>query len=66
MGLDARDVFVILKWPPEAGLPRYSFATVPHAAELQMPVERVQTCASIEAAASLVDRLNAQAADEAA
>jgi len=66
MSLDARDVFVILKWPEDAGLPRYSFATVQHAAEIRMPVERVQTCSSIQAAASLVDRLNAEAAADAA
>ena len=59
MSLDVSDVFVILRWPADAGLPRYSFATAPHAAELQMAVERVQTCSSLEAAASLVDRLNA-------
>jgi hypothetical protein len=59
MSLDVADVFVILRWPADAGLPRYSFATAPHAAELQMAVERVQTCSSLEAAASLVDRLNA-------
>jgi hypothetical protein len=60
MSLDVADVFVILRWPADAGLPRYSFATAPHAAELQMAVERVQTCSSLEAAASLVDRLNAE------
>ena len=60
MSLDVSDVFVILRWPADAGLPRYSFATAPHAAELQMAVERVQTCSSLEAAASLVDRLNAE------
>ena len=60
MSLDARDVFVILKWPADAGLPRYSFATIPHAAEIQMPVERIRTCSSIEAAASLVAQLNAE------
>jgi hypothetical protein len=61
MSLDARDVFVILKWPADAGLPRYSFATAPHAAEIQMPVERIRTCSSLEAAASLVAQLNAEA-----
>lgn len=66
MSLDARDVFVVLKWPAEAGLPRYSFATMPHAAEIQMPVERIQTCSSLEAAASLVERLNAEATADAA
>ena len=60
MSLDVTDVFVILRWPAAAGLPRYSFATAPHASELQMSVERVQTCSSLEAAASLVDRLNAE------
>ena len=58
MSLDTADVFVIVRWPADAGLPRYSFATVPHVNELQMSVERVQTCSSLEAAASLVDRLN--------
>jgi hypothetical protein len=60
MSLEIADVFVVLRWPADAGLPRYSFATAPHAAELQSFAERVQTCSSIEAAASLVDRLNAQ------
>lgn len=60
MNLDARDVFVILKWPVDAGLPRYSFATVPHAAEILVPVERIETCSSLEKAAALVDRLNAE------
>ena len=60
MSLDSRDVFVVLKWPADAGLPRYSFATAPHAAELQSTVERIQTCSSMEAAASLVARLNAE------
>jgi hypothetical protein len=60
VSLDARDVFVILRWPADAGLPRYSFATVPHAAEIQVPVERVQTCSSIDKAAAIVDRLNAE------
>ena len=60
MSLDSSDVFVILKWPADAGLPRYSFATMPHAHELQVQAELVQTCSSIETAASLVDRLNAE------
>jgi hypothetical protein len=60
VNVDARDVFVILKWPADAGLPRYSFATVPHAAEILVPVERVQTCSSLDKAAALVDRLNAE------
>jgi hypothetical protein len=60
--VDASDVFVVLKWPAQAGYPPYSFATAPHAAEMQAQAgaERVQTCASIEAAASAVDRLNAE------
>jgi hypothetical protein len=58
MSLDDGGVFVVLRWPADAGLPRYSFATVVHATELHMPVERVQTCATIEAAAALVARLN--------
>lgn len=59
MRLETSEVFVVLKWPADSGYPRYSFATAPHAAELQSLAERVQTCASLEAAASLVDRLNA-------
>jgi hypothetical protein len=66
MSLNDGDVFVILRWPADAGPPRYSFATVVHAKELQMPVERVQTCSTIEAAASLVDRLNEADDEEAA
>lgn len=66
MSLNDGDVFVILRWPVDAGLPRYSFATVVHARELQMPVERVQTCSTIEAAAALVDRLNEAQDQEAA
>jgi hypothetical protein len=58
--LETSEVFVVLKWPADSGYPRYSFATAPHAAELQLQAERVQTCASLEAAASLVDRLNAE------
>jgi hypothetical protein len=60
MSIDATDVFVILKWPDDAGLPRYTFATLPHAAEIQTPVERIETCSSIEKAASIAARLNAQ------
>ena len=60
MDLNPSDVFVIIKWPVDAGLPRYSFATMPHAAEIQHEIERIQTCSSIEAAASLVQRLNAE------
>ena len=66
MSPDEGDVFVVLRWPADAGLPRYSFATIVHARELQMPVERVQTCSTIEAAASLVDRLNEAHDQEAA
>ena len=58
MSLNAADVFVILRWPADAGQPRYSFATVPHANELEGRVERVQTCSTIEQAASIVTRLN--------
>lgn len=65
MRLDNSDVFVILRWPAEAGRPRYSFATALHAMELQASVERVQTCSTLEMAASIVDRLNAED-DEAA
>ena len=66
MSLDSGDVFVILRWPVDAGLPRYSFATVLHAMEVQAGVERVQTCPTIEAAASVVDRLNAEEEEAAA
>ena len=60
MSVDTLDVFVILKWPADSDAPRYSFATLPHANEIQTPVERVQTCNTIEAAASLVARLNSE------
>ena len=65
MSIDTTDVFIILKWPADNGQPRYSFATLPHANEIQTPVERIQTCSTIEAAASIVARLNA-AEEEAA
>jgi hypothetical protein len=60
MSIDATDVFVILKWPVDAGRPRYTFATLPHAAEIQTPVERIQTCSTIERAVSIAARLNEQ------
>ena len=41
--------------------PRYSFATTVHAAELGAAVRWVEPCASVDAAASLVARLNAGA-----
>jgi hypothetical protein len=66
MSIDTTDVFIILKWPADEGQPRYSFATLPHANEIQTPVERVQTCSTIEAAASLVARLNASEEEAAA
>ena len=66
MSFDSSDVFVILRWPADSGLPRYSFATMVHAREVQAAVERIQTCSSVEAAASLVDRLNAQDREAAA
>ena len=53
------DVFVIIRWPADAGLPRYTFATGPHAAEIQTPVERIRTCASLESAIAITQRLNA-------
>ncbi|PYR67392.1 MAG: hypothetical protein DMF87_06700 [Acidobacteria bacterium] len=53
------DVFVIIRWPADAGLPRYTFATGPHAAEIQVPIERIQTCASLESAIAITERLNA-------
>jgi hypothetical protein len=59
--MHTKDVFVILRWPADAGFPRYSFATVPHANEIQMAVERIQTCSSIGAAAAIIARLNAEA-----
>jgi hypothetical protein len=58
MSLNAADVFVVIRWPADAGQPRYSFATVPHANELDGRVERVQTCSTIEQAVSIVNRLN--------
>lgn len=54
------DVFVIIRWPADVGPPRYSFATLPHANEIQEPVERIQTCSSLEAAAEITARLNAE------
>jgi hypothetical protein len=35
--MHTKDVFVILRWPAQAGYPRYSFATGPHANEIQTP-----------------------------
>jgi hypothetical protein len=58
--MNTQDVFIIIRWPADAGLPRYSFATVPHANEIQTAVERIQTCSSIAAAASITARLNAE------
>ncbi len=60
VSIDTLDVFVVIRWPAESGQPRYSFATLQHAAEIQAPIERLQTCSTIEKAASLVDRLNAE------
>jgi hypothetical protein len=62
MSLDLTDAFVIIKWPAESGLPRYSFATLPHANEIQVPVERIQTCSTIETAAAIAAKLNAEEA----
>lgn len=59
MSLDLTDAFVVIKWPAAAGPPRYSFATIPHANEIQVPIERIQTCSTIEAAAAIAARLNA-------
>ena len=61
MVMNTKDVFVILRWPAQAGYPRHSFATVPHANEIQALVERVHTCSTIAAAASITARLNAEA-----
>jgi hypothetical protein len=58
--MDTKDVFVIIRWPADYGHPRYSFATVPHAREIQADVERIQTCSSLELAASITERLNAE------
>ena len=66
MSVDLADVFVILKWPAEAGAPRYSFATIPHAREIQTPVEQIRTCSSLEVAATLTAQLNAEDAAAAA
>jgi hypothetical protein len=60
--MHTKDVLVILRWPAQTGYPRYSFATGPHANEIQTPVERLQTCSTITAAASMTARLNAEAA----
>jgi hypothetical protein len=60
MRLDASDTFVVLKWPADAGLPRYSFTTVLDATRILLPVEPVMTSSSIEAAAAAVARLNAE------
>lgn len=59
MSVDATDVFVVIKWPPDSGHPRYSFATLPHANEIVSPIERVETCSSLEAAVAITARLNA-------
>jgi hypothetical protein len=66
MSLDLTDAFVVIKWPADHGLPRYSFATLPHANEIQVPIERIQTCSTIEAAAAIAARLNAEDAVAAA
>ena len=54
------EAFVVLEWldatPP---YPRYTFATTVHAAELGDAVRWVEPCATIQAAAALVTRLNA-------
>jgi hypothetical protein len=62
MSIDSTDVFVVIRWPAESGFPRYTFATLPHADTLQaqMPIEKVEFCSSIEAAASRAARLNAE------
>jgi hypothetical protein len=60
MSVDTLDVFVVIKWPDDIAGPRYSFATLVHAAEIQEPIERVQTCSSMEKAAAIAARLNQQ------
>ena len=59
MRAQSTEVFVIIRWPADAGLPRYTFVTGPHAAEIQMPVEQIQTCPSLESAIAITERLNA-------
>ena len=57
--MQTRDPFVVLRWPEKDGYPRYSFATVSHANEIETAIERVQACATLAAAASIAARLNA-------
>jgi hypothetical protein len=51
--------YVVLEWLEDTpGYPRYSFATVVHAAELGTAVRWVESCATMEAAVALASRLN--------
>ena len=59
MGIDLTDAFVVIRWPESAGLPRYSFMTPPHYREVQAEVQQIQSCSSIQEAAAIVARLNA-------
>jgi hypothetical protein len=51
--------YVVLEWLEDTpAYPRYSFATVVHAAELGTVVRWVELCATMQAAVDLVSRLN--------
>ena len=53
------DLYVIIEWiHNESPFPRYSFATMKHAEELETNVRRIQTCASVELAGQIVAQLN--------
>ena len=58
--------YVVLEWldvtPP---YPRYTFATVAHARELDGAVRWVEPCVSLDLAATLAARLNAPTSDPA-
>ena len=55
------DLYVIVEWiHNELPFPRYSFATLKHAEELETNVTRLQACASLETAAQIVAQLNWQ------
>ena len=59
MGVDFTDAFIVIRWLDAAGLPQYSFVTPPHLREVQAEVQQVEGCSSIEEAAAIVARLNA-------
>jgi hypothetical protein len=51
--------YVVLEWLEDTpAYPRYSFATVVHAAELGTAVRWVESCATMAAAVDLASRLN--------